>query len=356
MALLGGCNFPSDDSASVGSKGLWIANGSNVVEYNPSQLSGSGATAPHVSINSAVFGTPQGVAFDPNGNLWVLDPAGMINGAATPALFEFSAAQLAALATDNAPDPVATITSAFLKTPRQAVIDALGNAWITDPGANAVVIYTAAQLAQTGTNAIPPAVLMTSGQFNGPSGIAFDSAGDMWIANNGLSAAAADQFGGGTTIVELIAAHLPALPEMGTSTLVVVSDATLSDNGQTSIQSPWALAFDQSGNLWTSNSQTSSLAAFAKANLVTGSPNPTVIISPATLSGNPALDQPHGICFDDVGNLAAVSEAGGARAYAVSFYGASQLATGTPTPSAFIEGDATTLNAPEGCAFGPVVK
>ncbi len=64
--LLAACNFPSDDGANVGSRGLWVANGTNVVEYNPSQLSGgTGATVPHVSINSAVFGTPQGVAFDP---------------------------------------------------------------------------------------------------------------------------------------------------------------------------------------------------------------------------------------------------------------------------------------------------
>jgi len=190
------------------------------------------ATAPHVSINSAVFGTPQGVAFDPNGNLWVLDPAGMVNGAATPALFEFTAAQLAALGTDNAPEPVAIITSTFLKSPRQAVIDVLGNAWLTDPVSNTVAAYTAAQLAQTGTNAIAPVLLISSAQFNGPSGIAFDSSGDIWISNNGIPAAAADQFGGGTTIIEITAAHIPALPEMGTSTPQVVSDVTLSDAGK----------------------------------------------------------------------------------------------------------------------------
>jgi len=144
LRIASACNFPTDDGCDVGSKGLWVANGTNVVEYNPTQLSGGmSATAPHVSINSAAFGKPQGVAFDPNGNLWVLDPAGLVNGAATPALLEFSAAQLAALATDNAPEPVAIITSTFLKTPRQAVIDALGNAWLTDPASNMVMAYAA---------------------------------------------------------------------------------------------------------------------------------------------------------------------------------------------------------------------
>jgi secreted PhoX family phosphatase len=356
--LLAACNFPSDDGANVGSKGLWVANGTNVVEYNPSQLSGgTGATAPHVSINSAAFGTPQGVAFDPNGNLWVLDPAGMVNGAATPALFEFSAGQLAALATDNAPEPVAIITSTFLKTPRQAVIDVLGNAWITDPTSNMVMVYTAAQLAQTGTNVIAPAVAIASAQFSGPSGVAFDSSGDLWISNNGVPATAADQFGGGTTIVEIAAAHVPALPETGTSTPQLVSDVTLSDAGQVTIQSPWALAFDPlSGNLWSSNTATSTLVAFGKTTLVTAAPAAAATVSSTTVNADATLNQPHGICFDDVGNLAAIDEAGGTKSFAIAVFGPGQLATGSPAPLAFIVGDATTLNAPEGCAFGPTVN
>jgi hypothetical protein len=355
--FLAACNFTKDDGASIGSKGLWVANGTNVVEYNPSQLSaGTGATAPHVSINSAVFGTPHGVAFDPNGNLWVLDPAAMVNGAATPALFEFSAAQLAALATDNAPDPVAIITSAFLKAPQQAVIDALGNAWITDPNSNTIATYTAAQLAQTGTHAMAPVLVISSAQFNAPSGIAFDSSGNMWISNTGIAASAADEFGGGTTIVEITAAHIPALPEMGTSTPQVVSDVTLTDAGQVTIQSPWALAFDSSGNLWSSNTATSTVVGFAKASLVTGAPAAAATLSSTTVSAAASLDEPHGICVDDVGNLAAINEAGGAKTFSIAVFAPRQLATGSPVPSAFIVGEATTLNAPEGCTFGPVVK
>jgi sugar lactone lactonase YvrE len=352
--MLAACNFPADDGATVGSKGLWVANGTNVVEYNPSQLSsGNRATAPHVSINSAVFGTPQGVAFDPNGNLWVVDPTGMVNGAPTPALFEFSAAQLAALATDNAPEPVAIITSAFLKTPRQIVIDVLGTAWITDPTANAIMTYTPVQLAQTGTHDIGPVLLITSAQFNGPSGIVFDSSGDLWIANEGVGTSATSPFGGGTTIVEITAAHLPAIPEQGTSTPQLVSDVTLSDAGQITIQSPWALAFDSSGTLWLSDSGTSTLVGFAKASLVTGAPTPAATLSSTMVNADASLNQPHGICIDDVGNLAAVNAAG---SFGISVFDASQLTTGSAAPTTFIVGDATTLNAPQGCTFGPVVK
>jgi len=356
--ILTACNFPSDDGSSVGSKALWVANGTNVVEYNPAQLSaGTSATPPHVSINSEVFGAPQAVAFDPNGNLWVMDPMALVNGAATPALLEFSAAQLAALATDNAPEPVAIITSpAYLKWPRQAVIDTVGNAWITDYSSNMVLVYTAAQLSKTGTNMMSPVVALSSTQFNGVSGIAFDGSGNMWISNNGIAQSATQVFGGGTTIVEITAAHVPALPETGTSAPNLVSDATLSDAGKASIQSPWSLGFDASGNLWSSNSATATVVAFAKASLVTGAPAPSTTLSSTKVDNNPSLDQPHGICFDDVGNLAVINEAGTSGAFGIAVFGAEQLMTGSPAPRVLITGKDTTLNEPEGCTFGPVVK
>jgi hypothetical protein len=359
VLLLTACGFSKDDAATPGSKGLWVANGTNVVEYNPAQLSaGTIATAPHVSINSAVFGTPRGVAFDPNGNLWVLDPAGMVNGAATPALFEFSAAQLAALATDTAPEPVAIVTSGLLKAPQQAVIDVLGNAWITDHDNDSVLVYTPAQLSMTGTNKMDPVLVITSAQFSGPSGIAFDSSGNMWVSNNGIPQSATAEFGGGTTIVEITAAHVPAIPESGTTPRALVSDATLSDAAQASIQSPWALAFDPAGNLWSSNSATSTVVQFAKANLVTGAPTPNVTLSSTKMDNSPSLDEPHGICFDDVGNLAVINEAGGSGMFGIAVYQSNQLTTGTTAPRTLIAGEAATtmLNEPEGCAFGPVVK
>jgi len=334
--LLAGCGFGSDDGQTVGSKGLWVANGTNVVEYNPAQLgSGTGATAPHVSINSEVFGSPQGVAFDPMGNLWVVDTAANVKGAATPALYEFSAAQLAALATDNAPEPVAIITSTFMQGPRQIVIDVLGNAWIADPTANAVLTYTATQLSQTGNQAIGPVLVIASDQFVNASGIAFDSTGNLWVSNSGTTAAI------GTTIVEISKAKIPAIPEMGTATPKVVSDASIG-NANGTVQAPWGLAIDSSDKKWWSNSSTSTINSDAGTPVAS-----TQVDSAAT------LDQPHGICIDDVGNVAVVSSNG---AFGIAIFNPNQLRQGTPAPATFIVGAATTLHAPQGCAFGPTVK
>jgi len=83
-------------------RGLWIANGTNVLEYVPAQLAGgTSAAVPHRAINSAAFGAPQGVTFDSAGNLWVMDPNANVNGTTAPALLEFSSAQLAALGMKN---------------------------------------------------------------------------------------------------------------------------------------------------------------------------------------------------------------------------------------------------------------
>jgi len=352
--LLAACNFPAKDDATVGSQGLWIANGAHVIEFNPAELArGTSAAAPHVSINSEIFGAPQGVTFDQHGNLYVVDPSAMIKGVATPAIYVFSASQLAALGADDAPEPVTVITTTYLKSPRQAAIDTAGNAYVTDYGSNAMLIFTAAQLATSGTNASPPVLFVTSPGFNGPAGIVFDEDGNLWISNNGIPAKSTDPFGGGTTIVGIAAANIPAIPETGTLPREQGVDVTLTDAGNVSIQSPWGLAFDSSGNLWSANSQTSTVVQFPKVDLATGSPTPAATLSSATVGSAPSLNQPHGLCIDSAGNVAAISAAG---AFGISIYASNQLATGAPAPSTFLVGSATTLNSPAGCAFGPTVE
>lgn len=344
--LLAACKH--DDTNNTVTKGLWIANGTNVLEYVPSQFtSGVVDAAPHLANNSTTFGAPQGVTFDSAGNLWVMDPNATVNGTAnTPALEKFSAAQLAALGTTSAPDPVAVITSTSLAFPQQSVFDSAGNQWVTDHNNNTVLVFTAAQLSATGINATTPAVVISSTAFNGPLGIVFDSSGNLWIANNGGNTPA-------TTIVEFAKANLPT-PGTGMVTPDLTPSITLSDDGNGSIQAPWELQFDSSGNLWSSNAAAPfTLVQFAKANLMaTGAPTPMTTISPVTDGGDPSLDTTNGLCFDNLGDIAATNAA---DAFGIPFYKA-PLKGGAVTPSTFIVGATTTLNAPAGCNFGPLVN
>jgi hypothetical protein len=352
-----GTTAPATTAPMVNTKGLWIANGTNVLEYVPSQLAGgTSAALPHRTISSAAFGSPQGVTFDAHGNLWVMDPAGMVNGFPTPALFEFSAAQLAALAANPKPEPIATITSTALKFPQQSVFDSQGNQWVTDHNNDTVLVFTAAELARLGTNSTLPAVTISSAEFNGPLGIAFDAKGNLWVANNGgVPAANGATSPVGKTIVEFLAAHLSTPPATGMLTPYLTPDVVLSDDGHYSIQGPWALAFDSTGNLWSSNANPPfTLVEFSKTSLaMTGAAIPAVTLSPTMVNGYATLNAPNGLCFDNVGDLAATNSAG---AFGIAFFTPTQLMTGAPVPHTFIVGAATTLNAPAGCTFGTLVN
>jgi hypothetical protein len=350
IALVTGCgagkNFVTKTTTPVVptiNTALWIANGANVVEYLPGQLSSSTASmAPHLVNNSGAFGAPQGVAFDAAGDLWVIDGGTVAaGGKVKPALYEFTPAQLAALGTNNSPDPNVTINSALFTFPQQAVFDPLGNLWVSDNGSNAVYVFTPAQLAATGAAVTPNDTITSNPAFSGPLGIAFDPFGDLFIANNAS-----------TTIFGFKAMNLPTT----TATVTLTPDVILADNGKGSIQAPWALIFDTYGNLWSSNANApNTIVKFSQANLFeSGMPTPAVTLSPATIAGNSTLAAPNGIAFDNLGDLAAISSA---APFGVAFFGHTQLiAGGTVNPSAFLVGSATTLNAPAGCVFGPVVN
>jgi len=337
-------------------KGLWIANGNNVVEFVPNQLTGGVQNvAPRRTISSGALGTPQGVTFDAAGNLWVMDPGAMVNGQATPALLKFSSAQLAALGMTNGPEPAAIITSTSLAFPQQSVFDAQGNQWVSDHNNNTILVFTAGQLAMTGTNNLMPAVVITSAAFNGPLGIVFDGAGNLWVANNGEVPGNNNTMSPvGTSIVEFAKANLPAVPTTGMLTPDLMPGITLTDNGQGSIQGPWELAFDAMGNLWSSNAATPfTLVAFGKASLAaSGTPAPMTTISPTMDMGVSTLNSTNGLCFDNAGDIAATNavDAGSAPFYTAP------LKSGAITPQTFFSGTKTTLTAPAGCNFGPVVN
>jgi hypothetical protein len=321
---------------------LWVANGANVVEF--AQLpGGKHDEKPKVQLNSAVFGAPQGVVFDAANNLWVID--GGNGGTIAPSLDEFTEAQLMNLKKNPTPTPNVQITSGDLVFPQQAVFDASGNMWLSDNGAGKVFVITPAQLAAGGNIAFTTTI-ESDPMFNGPLGIVLHG-GNLYIANN------AD-----TTIFEFNAGHLPAI---GSGLHVLVPDVILSDDGMGSIQGPWALVFDQAGDLWSSNANSpNTLVKFGPTQISsTGAPTPQTTINPFNeMVGGKArfetLVAPNGIAFDQKGNLVAISSA---APFGVSRYNAKeQAAGGTIKPASFLVGAQTTLNAPAGDNFGPDIN
>jgi len=369
--------------------------------------------APTLTLNSGNLGAPQGVNFDANNNLYVLDPQataapGVMPVKVTPGLVKFTVGQLGQLASNSAPvatgvitflgAPAATAGAAALPPvlfPQQAVFDKNGNLWVTDHNSNTVDVWTAAQLAGvttnngTATNLTPVAIITVNvaatattpaAIFNGPLGIAFDAAGDLFVANNGgvptpTTANGMSAFGtqifefkaNAADFVAVVAAVAAGVP--ATATTPLTPDVVLTDKlGGMTIQAPWALAFDGGGNLFASNANApNSLVSFPTTSFAASTTTPVVglTIDPMTLDGNMTLNAPNGICFDGAFDLVAVSSA---APFGLAIYDTPLQPSGIlQNVTTFIGPGVTdsagnpvtggsTLNAPAGCTFGPMVN
>jgi hypothetical protein len=375
--LVAGCGGDSSSHPSTFTpvtkhkNGLWIANsgGPNVLEFVTTQapaVVSSKASKAEAVVNSAPklvnasgsFASPQDTLFDSAGNLWVVDAG---SAGAGQGVFEFTNVQLQNLGTTNNPTPAFAITNVSgvpgFVSPQFAVFDAAGDLYIEDTGANLIDAYTAAQLTSGSGTGLAPACVFSSIDFNGPLGAVFDSLGNLFVAQNG-----------GTTIVRINAADLsltnaacspgpvPLTPE------VILSSDTPTAPTPPSINGPWGLILDSSGNLWVSNEQLitpngvppGSVVEFAAADITaTGAPTPVVTLTTTTVNSVNTIDDPQGISFDPGGDLAVANAADNT----ISIFSPSQLkASGSPVPKTFISGSNATLTAPTGLVFGPNIS
>lgn len=243
-------------------------------------------------------GTPsaQGVAFDASGDLWVTDWD-------HNAIREYAASQLAA---SGSPEPRVTLTFGGLANPTALAFDASGALWVTNRGNATIVRYDAAQLGASGSPT-PAAVIADDGGglLNGPTGIAFDAAGRLWVAN----------------------AFSRTLfryddPSGLTGTVTDPPDAVVASSGFVGPQGP---AFAADGALWVGDETT--IVKFAPEQLqASGTVTPAVI-----LAGQGGVG---GVAFDAAGDLWA-TDAGG-RLFALT---PDQLAeSGSPAPTVVLTG------------------
>ena len=228
---------------------LWMTSQSDsqLVAFSPAALATSGLRAASRVITSAdgSLDAPSALAFDASHALWVANTnAGTI--------VRYDAAQLA---TGGRLTPSVILSG--VGHPTGLAFDAAGGLWFSDGSAHRVAKYSAAQLATSGF--ILPQVVLTS---HGPDisnavGLAFDRAGNLWIANAGLS-----------NIIAIQANHLA-------TTAFVDADIVLASSS-TFPQLPLGVAFDDHQNLWVMFAE-GLLARYDHAALATsGDPAPAV--------------------------------------------------------------------------------
>jgi hypothetical protein len=165
---------------------LWITNRliPDLVSYSPTQLAVGGALTPDTTITSTSFESPRDIAFDASANLWIVENQNQT-------ILGYKAATLAtALGHSGQVNPDIIISSASFGDPRALAFDGSGNLWLTD-ATGKLLEFAAADLGVSGTPA--PKVIITATpvvtldgialSLDFPEGAAFDSAGNLWVAN-----------------------------------------------------------------------------------------------------------------------------------------------------------------------------
>jgi hypothetical protein len=288
--------------------GLWIANGQSTsnefVSFSAAQLGASGSPTP---VAGMVGQSSVAVAFDRQGNLWAITNGGTI--------VEYTAAQLD---TPTA-TPRLTLSIAGAQSVSALAFDSAGNLWTVDQGPCNFFENSAATLANhTGAQSLSPDLEIKAG-CSGPAGnpivIAFDAHWNLWVSD---------------TLKVGFSGHYAAR---------VIGGLTSAGN----------LAFDASGNLWTTTQSNDSIFAYSASQLTdtTTAPRPQVAVAVSTSSISSYL---MGLAFDNSGDLWTVDGFSN-KAYELS---TSQLtASATVTPAVTIGASSGSLAQPLGLAFAP---
>ncbi len=348
LALVTGCGSGGGGSSSTApvAHGLWVPNykGNTVTEFTGSKLETSGTPSADLTNSSSHLNGPVGSTFDKNNNLWL---SNYNNGT----LVEYTLSQLKKLA--GTPAPAAKVVISGLLCPAGVVFDGSGNLWVADFCKSDLVEFTPTQLAASGSPT--PHITITSTSFVSPVFVGFDKSGNLWLAD---SLSTADSTGSAGEVFEFTPSQLST----GGLQTPNVSLAT------STLNRPYAVAFDASGNMWVannSNSNPGTLQEFAASDL-SGSgviqPAAMVTISATAVTTSTAiaqsLDGPTGLAFDSSGNLW-VANGDSDNHGSLAEFTPGQLATsGSPSPNVFLDSDAsgTNLNFPAHLIFGPSIK
>jgi ligand-binding sensor domain-containing protein len=236
---------------------LWAARGGAFARFSAASLAASGSPAPELdkNVNFGCGPALNDLATDNQGGLWVA------SSCSEGYVVHFTKAQLEGTAPLTVANPAIKVSD-----PTGLAFDAAGNLWVAFD--SKLGRFDAGTLAGTTTTTITMPNLVVDLQTSNPASIpvahiAFDKDGHLWSA--GIS---------GTSIVKTPAAALT-----GTGTRTVTIDASNNLGVTALIES---LAFDASGALWTAGSQ-GKVVRYTAAQLAASAGTPETILTPADL-------------------------------------------------------------------------
>jgi hypothetical protein len=257
--------------------------------------SGDGGTA-----TSAKLGNPSGVALDASGNLYIADESNRLIRKVTAS----TGIIITVAGGGNTFGDGGAATSAELDNPSGVALDSSGNLYIADEGNNRIRKVTASTGIITtvagGTSGYGgDGGAATAAALYGPAGVALDSSGNLYIAdlfNNCIRKVTAS-----TGIITTVA---------GNRTGGYIGDGGAATAAE--LVQPEGVALDSSGNLYIADGNNRIRMVTASTGIITtvaGGGNTYIGDGGAAISAE--LSSPHGVALDASGNLYIADEGNG---------------------------------------------
>lgn len=278
---------------------LWVAADSlgNIWVTNYTNNSVIELIAPTFSTTNAFSGTyfdgPFGVAVDGSGNIWTTNFGSISGGGWGTSVIEIKSGASSCVPTTC----IVFSGGSFFNAPIGITADKNGNIWITNNGGvmsigstagTTVTEIIAGATSCTLTNCI---VFSDPSIFNGPTGIAADSTGNIWVSNTGVLNT--NPTNPGTNVTEIVA---------GSSTCSPITCINFS--GSSFFYAPFGIASDGANNIWVVSGGPSSNGPIMTLTEIKEGSSSCSSTTCVVYSGNSYnFNNPNAIAIDNSGNI-----------------------------------------------------